>query len=64
MAGKLRLITDLYGQTLTDIANNPNEWMSFLECAAMNYKYPFNDQVLIYAQLPIAVACASVETWN
>lgn len=64
MAGKLRLITDLYGQTLTDIANNPNEWMSFLECAAMNYKYPFNDQVLIYAQKPNAVACASVETWN
>jgi len=64
VAGKLRLITDLYGQTLTDISRDPNEWMSFLECAAMNYKYPFNDQVLIYAQRPTAVACAEIETWN
>jgi len=64
VAGKLRLITDLYGQTLTEISRNPNEWMSFLECAAMNYKYPFNDQVLIYAQKPTAVACAEITTWN
>lgn len=64
MASKLRLITDLYGETLTKISNNPNEWMSFLNCAAMNYKYPFNDQVLIYAQRPEAVACAKIEAWN
>ena len=64
MASKLRLITDLYGETLTEISNNPDEWMSFLECAAMNYKYPFNDQVLIYAQRPQAVACAKIEAWN
>ena len=30
----------------------------------MNYKYPFNDQVLIYAQRPEAVACAKIEAWN
>ena len=30
----------------------------------MNYKYPFNDQVLIYAQRPQAVACAKIEAWN
>lgn len=64
MASKLRLITDLYGETLTQISKNPDDWMSFLECAAMNYKYPFNDQVLIYAQRPEAVACAKIETWN
>lgn len=64
MASKLRLITDLYGETLTQISNNPDDWMSFLECAAMNYKYPFNDQVLIYAQRPEAVACAKIEAWN
>lgn len=64
MASKLRLITDLYGETLTKISNNPNEWMLFLNCAAMNYKYPFNDQVLIYAQRPEAVACAKIEAWN
>lgn len=64
MASKLRLITDLYGETLTQISKNPEDWMSFLECAAMNYKYPFNDQVLIYAQRPEAVACAKIEAWN
>lgn len=64
MTSKLRLITDLYGETLTQISKNPDDWMSFLECAAMNYKYPFNDQVLIYAQRPEAVACAKIEAWN
>lgn len=64
MASKLRLITDLYGETLTQISKNPDDWMTFLECAAMNYKYPFNDQVLIYAQRPEAVACAKIEAWN
>lgn len=64
MSSKLRLITDLYGETLTQISKNPDDWMSFLECAAMNYKYPFNDQVLIYAQRPEAVACAKIEAWN
>ena len=64
MASKLRLITDLYGETLTQISKNPDDWMLFLECAAMNYKYPFNDQVLIYAQRPEAVACAKIEAWN
>ncbi len=64
MSGKLGLITELYGETLTDISSNPKEWMSFLECAAMNYKYPFNDQVLIYAQKPTAIACAKIESWN
>ena len=64
MASKLRLITDLYGETLTQISKNPDDWMSFLECAAMNYKYPFNDQVLIYAQRSEAVACAKIEAWN
>lgn len=64
MASKLRLITDLYGETLTQISKNPDDWISFLECAAMNYKYHFNDQVLIYAQRPEAVACAKIEAWN
>ena len=64
MASKLRLITELYGETLTQISKNPDDWISFLECAAMNYKYPFNDQVLIYAQRPEAVACAKIEAWN
>ena len=61
---KYRDITQIYSETLKDISNNPNEWLSFLNCAAMNYKYSFSDQVLIYAQKPEAKACATIETWN
>lgn len=64
MANKLRNITELYSDTLKDISTNQSEWLSFLECAAMNYKYSFSDQVLIYAQKPYASACAEIETWN
>lgn len=64
MANRLGIITDLYEETLSNISNNEESWMSFLECAAMNYKYPFNDQVLIYAQKPTAIACAKIESWN
>ena len=64
MAGKIKLITDLYADTLKEISTNPSQWMNFLDCSAMNYKYPFKDQVLIYAQKPNATACAKVEAWN
>ena len=64
MTNKLRLITDLYGETITEISDNPSEWMKFLITASNNYKYSFNDQVLIYAQRPEAKACADIDTWN
>ena len=40
------------------------KWTRFLTTAARLYKYPFNEQMLIYAQRPDATACASLETWN
>ena len=39
-------------------------WIKFLNTASNNYKYSFNEQVLIYAQKPNATACADIETWN
>lgn len=38
--------------------------MKFLTSAARIYKYPFKEQLLIYAQNPDATACASIEIWN
>lgn len=38
--------------------------MAFLDTASRVYKYPFNEQVLIYAQKPDATACASIDIWN
>ena len=64
MARKIKNINDLYEETLNNITSNANEWFSFLNCAAMNYKYSFSDQVLIYAQKPEAIACAEIEVWN
>ena len=64
MATKYKIITELYTETLDNFNRNIDSWLSFLDCASMNYKYPFQDQVLIYAQKPTARACADIETWN
>ena len=64
MAGKYHYISALAEMTAADIAKNENEWTRFLTTAARLYKYPFNEQMLIYAQRPDATACASLETWN
>lgn len=64
MAGKYYYISALAEMTAADIVKNENEWTRFLTTAARLYKYPFNEQMLIYAQRPDATACASLETWN
>ena len=64
MATKLQLITELSQRTAHSVTRNPADWTSFLKTAAWNYKYPFQDQLLIYAQRPDATACAPIEIWN
>lgn len=64
MATKLQLIAQLSERTTCAAAKNPTSWIAFLKTAANNYKYPFHDQVLIYAQRPDATACAEIELWN
>jgi len=64
MATTLKVINELFDETISDITSNSNSWQSFLKCASMNYKYDFNEQLLIYAQKPNAVACADYDTWN
>lgn len=43
---------------------NPQAWQGFLSSACRNYKCSFDEQLLIYAQRPDAVAVAKLETWN
>ena len=43
---------------------NFDGWTKFLTTAAWQYKYPFQDQVMIFSQRPDARACASLEVWN
>jgi len=51
-------------QTIEELTNKTGIWMQFLETSARMYKYPFPDQLMIFAQKPDAVACAQIETWN
>ncbi len=64
MPSKLQSVTQLYKDTLKDINNSPENWASFLITASNNYKYSFDEQVLIFAQRPEATACADIDTWN
>ena len=64
MPSKLQNITELYNLVLNDINKAPENWASFMITASNNYKYTFDEQVLIYAQKPNATACADIETWN
>lgn len=64
MITKYQMISMLAEDTARQIARNGQEWMKYLDTAARLYKYPFNEQMLIYAQRPDASACASLETWN
>ena len=64
MPNKYQLINEIANETLKEITNSPQNWIKFLDTASNNYKYSFNEQVLIYAQKPDATACADIETWN
>jgi len=50
--------------TMMRITSSRENWMRYLDTAAWLYKYPFCDQLLIYAQRPDARACAPIELWN
>lgn len=64
MAAKYQLITELYRRTGVAVAKNPQAWQGFLTSACRNYKCRFDEQLLIYAQRPDAIAVARLETWN
>ena len=61
---KYHEISVLAGETAGRVSKNGKEWTKYLDTAARLYKYPFEDQMLIYAQRPDAKACATMEIWN
>ena len=61
MPTKAEMISELSNRTAERVKN---EWPSFLNTAGAMYKYPFSDQLLIYAQRPRAAACAEFDFWN
>jgi len=61
---KFQLITELYDQTVQSVTGSYQSWTGFLRAACYNYKCPFDDQILIYAQRPDATAVLEMERWN
>ena len=64
MPDKVRTVMELAEQTARRMTGSGEQWMSFLTTAARLYKYPYQEQLLIYAQRPEATACATYELWN
>ena len=64
MPSKYQIIVAMAADEAKSIVSNGEKYMAFLSTAANTYKYSFQDQVLIHAQKPNAIACASIETWN
>ena len=64
MASKLQNTLEGLRIEMLENAKDDDRWMAFLRTAANNYKYSFNDQILIHAHRPDATACAELEFWN
>ena len=64
MQTKVQAYVQLADETALKITGNYLDWLSFLTTASRLYKYPYHDQLMIYAQRPDASACAAYELWN
>ena len=64
MAIRYEDATKLYQQTLKEISHDETSWSYFLRSACRNYRLPFADMVMIYAQRPDATAVLEIEDWN
>ena len=64
MANKVREYLELSDRATHQIVNSYKNWTDFLDTVGRLYKYPFSDQLLIYAQRPDATACADYDLWN
>ena len=64
MATRWEQITELFKQTAREVTTTPASWRAFLTSACRNYRLPFDEQLLIYAQRPDATAVLEMERWN
>lgn len=64
MSERIRWITELYDAELQRLTGERSDWTAFLRFAAAHYRYPFDQQLLIYAQRPNAVVVLPMEDWN
>ena len=64
MPRKDEFLFQLLSSETKKIVSSPGNYTAFLQTAARNYKYGFQEQVLIHAQRPDATACAEIGVWN
>ena len=64
MPTKAQAYAQLADETARKISGDYLDWAAFLTTASRLYKYPYHDQLMIYAQRPDATACAEYDLWN
>ena len=64
MPSKLQFYSEFAERTVRQITGSYRSWTAFLATAARLYKYPYNEQLMIYAQRPNATACAEYDFWK
>ncbi len=64
MPRKDEFLSQLLSSKTQEIVSSPRNYTAFLQTAAQNYKYRFQEQVLIHTQRPDATACAEIGVWN
>ena len=64
MPSKLQFYSEFAERTARQITGSYRRWTAFLATAARLYKYPYNEQLMIYAQRPNATACAEYDFWK
>ena len=62
--GKIKETRQLYKEVINELSQSAENWRKFLDSSSWNFKYDFDDQILIYAQRPDARACATMQEWN
>ena len=64
MPSKTEEYLALAQRTANGLTRYWESWTAYLTTASRLYKYPFADQLMIYAQRPDATACADYDIWN
>jgi N12 class adenine-specific DNA methylase len=64
MPSNVQALAQMADHAATQITASHESWTDFLKTAARLYKYPYHEQLMIYAQRPDATACAGYELWN
>lgn len=64
MPSKTQFYAQLAAETARGLTESLQAWTAFLETSARLYKYPYYEQLLIFAQKPEATACAGYDVWN